>query len=105
LASNAAPSIVGGLEFSGMSKNAVKPPAASAAVPVSSPSQCVRPGSLKCTWGSRPAGKTCRPVASSSVFAPSSSGPIPAIAPSMTPTSASIGPDGVTTVPPRTTKS
>ena len=54
-----------------MSKNAVKPPAASAAVPVSRPSQCVRPGSLKCTCGSRPPGKTCRPVASSSWPPPS----------------------------------
>ena len=74
LASNAAPSIVGGDEFSGMSKNAVKPPAASAALPVSSPSQCVRPGSLKCTCGSSPPGNTCSPRASSSSRAPSSSG-------------------------------
>ena len=57
-----APSIIGGDEFSGMSKNAVKPPAASAALPVSRPSQWVRPGSLKCTCGSRPPGSTCRPT-------------------------------------------
>ena len=55
---------VGGDEFSGMSKNAVKPPAASAALPVASPSQSVRPGSLKWTCGSSAAGKTCRPPAS-----------------------------------------
>jgi hypothetical protein len=35
-----------------MSKNAVPPPAASELDPVSIPSQCVRPGSLKWTWES-----------------------------------------------------
>ena len=62
-----------------MSKNAVKPPAASAALPVVSPSQCVRPGSLKCTCGSSPPGRTCRPRASISSRAPSSSGATAAI--------------------------
>ena len=42
LASNAAPSTVGGWALSGISTHAVAPPAASAAVPVSQPSH--RPG-------------------------------------------------------------
>src|SRR3954451_19883583 len=52
LASNAAPSIVGGWALSGISMQAVAPPAASARVPVDQPSQPVRPGSLKCTCAS-----------------------------------------------------
>ena len=51
-ASNAAPSIVGGWALSGISMQAVAPPAASARVPVAQPSQSVRPGSLKCTCAS-----------------------------------------------------
>ncbi len=38
---------VHGVELSGMSKNSVPPPAASAWLPVSAPSHSVRPGSLK----------------------------------------------------------
>ena len=66
LRSKAAPSTVGGWALSGMSMQAVAPPAASAAVPVAQPSQSVRPGSLKCTWASIAPGSTCRPRASSS---------------------------------------
>jgi hypothetical protein len=38
---------VHGVEFRGMSKKTVPPPAASALLPVAPPSQSVRPGSLK----------------------------------------------------------
>jgi len=38
-----------GLELSGMSTSVVTPPAAAALVPVSKPSQCTRPGSLRWT--------------------------------------------------------
>ena len=40
---------VHGVEFSGISKNNVPPPAVNALLPVSAPSHSVRPGSLKCT--------------------------------------------------------
>ncbi len=50
LASRAATSMVGGIEFSGMSMIVVTPPAAAAAVAVAKPSQSVRPGSLTWTW-------------------------------------------------------
>jgi hypothetical protein len=42
----------GRVEFSGMSKNVVVPPAAQAREPVAMPSQSARPGSLKCTCAS-----------------------------------------------------
>ena len=64
LASNAAPSIVGGIALSGMSIAHVVPPAASAAVPVAKPSQSARPGSLRCTWASTTPGSTSSPRAS-----------------------------------------
>ena len=66
LASKAAPSTVGGWALSGISTQAVAPPAASAAVPVAQPSQSARPGSLKCTWASIAPGSTCSPRASTS---------------------------------------
>ena len=47
--SNSRALMVQGEEFSGMSKNSVPPPAASARLPVAAPSHSVRPGSLKCT--------------------------------------------------------
>ncbi len=58
-ASSAAKSVVGGIEFSGMSMIVVTPPAAAALVAVAKPSQSVRPGSLTCTWVStRPGSRT-----------------------------------------------
>ena len=74
LASKAAPSTVGGWALSGISTQAVAPPAASAAVPVAQPSQSARPGSLKCTWASIAPGSTCSPRASTSSPAPSELG-------------------------------
>ena len=56
--------MTGGVEFSGMSKNVVVPPAAQAREPVAMPSHSARPGSLKCTCASITPGSTCRPVAS-----------------------------------------
>ena len=64
LASNARASMVGGSEFSGMSTPQVKPPAASARVPLPQPSQAARPGSLKCTCASISPGRTSSPRAS-----------------------------------------
>ncbi len=85
LASNAAPSTVGGWALSGISTQAVAPPAASAAVPVAQPSQSARPGSLKCTWASIAPGSTCSPRASTSSRAGSPiSGAISAMTPSST---------------------
>ena len=62
---------VQGDEFSGMSKNSVPPPAASARLPVAAPSQSVRPGSLKCRWTSIRPGRMVSPRASISCFAAS----------------------------------
>ena len=99
LASNAAPSTVGGWALSGISTQAVAPPAASAAVPVAQPSQSARPGSLKCTWASIAPGSTCSPRASISSRAGSPiSGTISAITPSSTATSALGHHAGRTTV-------
>ena len=64
-----------GIELSGMSANAVVPPAAIAEVPLEKPSQCVRPGSFRCTCASTNPGSTCRPRASTSSRPPVSSGP------------------------------
>ena len=86
-ASNAAPSSVGGIEFSGMSAQQVTPPAASAAVPVSQPSQSARPGSSMWTCPSTIPGSTSSPRASISSRPPGSSGPTAAIRPSSTATS------------------
>jgi hypothetical protein len=106
LASNATASVVGGSAFSGMSTAVVVPPAASARVPVSKPSHAVRPGSLRWTWASTTPGRTCRPVASISSRADSSSaGATAAMRPSATPTSARRAPSGATSVPPRTARS
>ena len=58
LASNDAPSSVGGIALSGMSIAVVVPPQASAAVPVAKPSQSARPGSLRCTCASTTPGST-----------------------------------------------
>ena len=63
-ASTASAVTVHGVELSGMSKNSVPPPAASAWLPVSAPSHSVRPGSLKWRCASMSPGNTCRPVAS-----------------------------------------
>lgn len=41
--------VVGGIELSGISTTVVTPPDSAALVPVQKPSQCVRPGSFKCT--------------------------------------------------------
>src|SRR5207302_1952826 len=49
---------------SGISITVVTPPAAALILPVSKPSQCVRPGSLKCTCGSMHPGRTSRFLAS-----------------------------------------
>ena len=57
LRSNSARSMVHGVELSGMSKNSVPPPAASARLPVAAPSHSVRPGSLKCRCTSINAGQ------------------------------------------------
>ena len=59
--SNRAPSTTGGVEFNGMSKKHVPPPAASAAEPVAAPSHSARPGSLKWTWTSISPGKHVQP--------------------------------------------
>ena len=75
LASNARASIVGGSEFSGMSTPHVKPPAASARVPLPQPSQAARPGSLKCTCASIRPGRMSRPRASMTSCASSPSTP------------------------------
>src|SRR5205807_3460582 len=56
--------IVGGLALSGISITVVTPPAAALMLPVSKPSQCVRPGSLKWTCGSMHPGRTNRFLAS-----------------------------------------
>ncbi len=66
LASKEAPSSVAGMLLSGMSAQHVTPPAASAAVPVSQPSQSARPGSSMWTWPSTIPGSTSRPRASTS---------------------------------------
>ena len=82
-------STVGGWALSGMSIAAVAPPAASARVPVSKPSQSVRPGSLKCTCASTAAGQEMQAggVDLLASRVPRSSGPSAAIRPSATPTS------------------
>ena len=84
--SSDAASTTGGVEFSGMSKKVVPPAAASARLPVSKPSQSVRPGSLKCTWASIHPG-TIRPSGTSTTcFAgPANEGPFAATSPSITP--------------------
>ena len=47
--SRSATVVVAGIEFSGMSRIVVTPPAAAARVAVAKPSHSVRPGSLTCT--------------------------------------------------------
>ena len=61
LRSNSSTFTVHGVELSGMSKNSVPPPAASAPLPVAAPSHSVRPGSLKCTCTSMRPGSTNSP--------------------------------------------
>ena len=78
---------VAGIEFSGMSAAHVAPPAASARVPVATPSQWARPGSFRWTCTSTAPGSTSRAVASISVAPASSPGPISAMTPSVTPRS------------------
>src|SRR4051794_35859277 len=56
--SSAAAVVVGGMEFSGMSRIVVTPPAAAARVAVAKPSHSVRPGSLTCTWVSTSPGSS-----------------------------------------------
>ncbi len=81
-----ATSIVGGMEFSGMSTRVVTPPSAAARVAVAKPSHSVRPGSLMCTWVSTFPGSTCRPSGTTRVpgrrGASSGSGRIAVIRPS-----------------------
>ena len=75
----------GGSEFSGMSKKQVPPPAARAVEPVARPSQCSRPGSLKCTWASMKPGKTKAPHTSRSMADTSEmEGPTSVMTPSST---------------------
>src|ERR1017187_6214489 len=62
---------VGGWALSGMLKNNVPPPAASAREPVAIPSQSAWPGSLKWTCESITPGKMWRPVASMTLVAAS----------------------------------
>ena len=71
-----------GVEFSGMSKKSVPPPAASARLPVAAPSHSARPGSLKCRWTSIRPGKHAVRARRFLQRAPGSSGPIAAILPS-----------------------
>ena len=75
--------MTGGLEFSGMSKNVVPPPAARAREPVVKPSQLVRPGSLKWTWASiQPGSIRFSPKSISSSAAAEISAPAAVIRPS-----------------------
>ena len=75
LRSNSSEFVVHGVELSGISKNVVPPPAASARLPVAAPSHSVRPGSLKCRWTSMMPGRMSSPLASISSRAPPISGP------------------------------
>src|SRR5579864_6815602 len=87
----------------GMSITVVTPPAAAAAVSVPKSSLSGNPGSRLCTWTSMAPGRTYRPEASTT-FAPAGarkSDPTRVMTPSVTWTSASSGPPGVYTVPPR----
>lgn len=88
---------VSGLVF-GISKIAVTPPSAAAAVPVARSSLCSAPGSRKCTWVSITPGRTVSPSAAmrSAADAPASA-PIAAMRPPRTPTSVSSSPIGVNT--------
>src|SRR5206468_2824633 len=99
-------STVGGLALSGMSIAVVTPPAASALVPRAKPSQWVRPGSSRCTWGSIPPARTCKPVASiSSSAIPSTASAISTMTPSSTARSRTGAPGSVAIRPPRTMRS
>lgn len=89
-----------------MSKNIVRRPPPAPAEPVASPSQSARPGSLKCTCASRIPGRARRPSASVSWCVSSFTlGAMRTILPRTMPISTSCTPSGVTTRPPRTTKS
>ncbi len=103
-ARSAAPT-VGGLVF-GISKTAVTPPIAAAAVPVAMSSLCSSPGSRKCTCVSITPGKTCSPPQSRycSASTPPRS-PNAAMRSSRTPTSVRSTPPGVATIPARKIKS
>ena len=81
--SKAARVMTGGLEFSGMSKKVVPPPAARAREPVVKPSQSARPGSLKWTWASIQPGRmrASRKLISSRAV-PESEGPAAVMNPS-----------------------
>ena len=97
--------IVGGLVF-GISKTAVTPPNAAAAVPVAMSSLCSSPGSRKWTWLSMTPGRTCRPR--QSTISPPRSGaiaPKATIRPARTPMSVSADLPGSTQVPPRRMRS
>ena len=100
LRSNSRAFTVHGVEFSGMSKNSVPPPAASARLPVAAPSHSVRPGSLKCRCTSMTPGNTRSPSASISSRPPGASTDTSLIAPSSIARSARCSPLGVTSVPP-----
>src|SRR5438067_855295 len=106
LASNAAASIVGGIELSGMSAMVVTPPAAAPRVAATQPSHSVRPGSFTCTCPSTTPGSTTSPRASISCRAsPSPCGVRRVMTPSSTWMSASTIPSLVTTRPPRIARS
>ena len=62
--------VVGGMEFSGMSRIVVTPPAAAARVAEAKPSHSVRPGSLTWTWVSTRPGIRVSSSASSITSAP-----------------------------------
>lgn len=102
----AAGQVVVGGSVLGISSTAVTPPSTAAAVPEARSSLCGKPGSRKWTCASMMPGSTCRPVASitSAAWASAPSAPIAAIRPSRMPTSATIGPPGVHSVPPLITR-
>ena len=104
--SSAATVVVGGSEFSGMSTIVVTPPAAAARVAVSNPSQCVRPGSLTCTWLSTSPGSRARSPRSTTARAPAgTSSATSTIRPPLTTTAPARSPSGVTTRRPTSTRS
>ncbi len=88
LASKAAPSAVGGVEFSGMSKYALKPPAASAALPVRMPFPVRAAGLVEVHVRVQAAGEDVQAARVDLARAVRSSGATSAITPSPTPTSA-----------------